>query len=85
MYTQAREQYTETWSVQSLDIVLGLVGGVSGVVWAVFAFTIDDFESFRFENALIGSIYPTSPFEGNLEDPANPSTSTVNTENEAKH
>ena len=62
LYTQSRSQYTITWSVQSLDIVLGLVGGVSGVVWAVFAYTIGDFEAFRYENALIGSIYPTSPF-----------------------
>ena len=65
--------------------MLGLVGGVSGVVWAVFAFTIGDFESFRFENALIGSIYPTSPFQSNSEDPHNLSASTINSEKEAKN
>lgn len=66
--------------------MLGLVGGVSGVVWAVFAFTIGDFESFKYENALIGSIYPTSPFKNNSEDSINPSASpNIQSEKEAKH
>lgn len=61
------------------------MGGVSGVVWAIFGFFIGDFESFKYENALIGSIYPTSPFGDNPEDSANPSASSSNSDKEAKH
>ena len=41
--------------------MLGLVGGLAGIVWAVMAILFGGYESFSFENSLIGSIYPTSP------------------------
>ena len=41
--------------------MLGLVGGLSGILWAVMAILFGGYESFMFENSLIGSIYPTSP------------------------
>lgn len=62
-WIQSRAQYTEVWSISSLDIVLGLVGGLSGIVWAFLAILLGSYETFKFENSLIGAIYPTSPQE----------------------
>ena len=60
-YQQSRAQISYTWSVDSLDLVLGLVGGLAGVIWPVLEIVFGGYESFRFENSLIGSVYPTSP------------------------
>ena len=59
-FIQSRVQYTNVWSIQSLDIVIGLVGGVSAVVWAVLDKLLGDYEKFMYENSIVGSIYPTS-------------------------
>ena len=49
------------WSVNSLDIVLGLVGGFVGLIWGVCSFVLGSYEAFKLENSLIGAFYPTSP------------------------
>jgi len=49
------------WSINSLDLVLGLVGGLSGIVWGFLLLVFGGYESFKLENSLIGSVYPTSP------------------------
>ena len=48
-------------AIDSLDQVLGLVGGLASIIWGVLALIFGHYESFRFENSLISSIYPTSP------------------------
>ena len=63
-------QYEEEWAVQSIDIVLGLVGGLSGIVWSLLAMLTAGYETFKFENSLIGAVYPTSPQEEMAEDGA---------------
>ena len=60
-WIQSRTQYQEQWSIDSLDIVLGVVGGFSGVVWSFLALIFGGYETFKFENSLIGAVYPTSP------------------------
>ena len=47
--------------MQSLDIVLGLVGGLSGIIWSVLALILGTYETFKLENSLIGAVFPTSP------------------------
>ena len=64
LWVQATEQYQETWAVESIDIVLGLVGGFSGILWSLLAMVFGGYETFKLENSLIGSIYPTSPHAG---------------------
>lgn len=44
--------------------MVGLVGGVAGVVWSVLGYTLGGYESFKYENSLVGNIYPTSPGGG---------------------
>ena len=60
-WLQAREQFKIEWAVQSLDFVLGLVGGLAGTLWALLGMLFGGYETFKFENSLIGAVYPTSP------------------------
>ena len=55
--------YNEQWSRVSLDIVLGIVGGLSGIVWGVLNLVFGGYETFKLENSLIGAVYPTSPHD----------------------
>ena len=58
---QARE-YTEIiWSIQSIDLILGLVGGFVGVIWTGLALLVGPYEEFKFQTSLVGSVYPVSP------------------------
>ena len=41
--------------------MLGLVGGLSGIIWSVMAMVLGGYQEFKFENSLIGQVYPTSP------------------------
>ena len=63
-WVQAPEQYHEIWAVESIDIVLGLVGGFSGILWSLLAILFGGYETFKLENSLIGAVYPTSPGGG---------------------
>jgi len=67
-FVQSRTQYKESWSIASLDIVLGLVGGLSGIVWGLLALVLGSYETFKFENSLIGAVYPTSPQDPPSDD-----------------
>ena len=60
-YVQARQVYTEEWAIQSLDIVLGIVGGFTGLLWSAISTLLGGYESFKFQNTLIGALYRTSP------------------------
>ena len=60
-YKQARQVYTEDWAIQSLDVVLGIVGGFTGLLWSALTVLLNGYESFKFDNTLIGALYPTSP------------------------
>ena len=54
--------YTEvTWSVSSMDATLGLVGGVSAMLWGGIGWLLEGYQAFTFKNDLISQIYPTSP------------------------
>ena len=66
---QSRQQIEVTWSIYSLDLVLGLVGGFTSIIWSFLGLIIAPYEDFRFNNSLIGSIYPTSPQRDEDEPP----------------
>ena len=61
------------WSISSLDIVLGLVGGFSSICWSFLAIILERYQTFKYENSLIGSIFPTSPGGGEHEKDILPS------------
>ena len=66
---QSRQQIEVTWSIISLDLILGLVGGFTSIIWSFLGLIITPYEDFRFNNSLIGSIYPTSPKRDKKEPP----------------
>ena len=61
IYVQSKVQYEEAWQIQSLDAVLGLVGGFVGLIWGTLSFFLGGYETFKLHNSLISAIYPTSP------------------------
>ena len=67
-YTQARQVYEMDVAIQSLDIVLGLVGGFTGLLWSALAILLGGYETFKLENSLIGAVYPTSPQKDEYDD-----------------
>ena len=66
---QSRRITNIEWSIQSIDIILGLVGGVSGIIWAALGLIIGPYEDFKFNNSVIGMIYPTAPMPDESEPP----------------
>ena len=55
--------------MDSLDLILGLLGGYSAILWGVVAYSLGGYESFKFNNSIIGAIYSASP-GGGEDDPA---------------
>ena len=45
---QSRAQQNTTWAITSLDMILGLVGGFTAMIWATLAFLIGPYEEFKF-------------------------------------
>ena len=43
---QDRGYYITSWSVSSLDLVLGLIGGFVGLIWDILGFSCSGYESF---------------------------------------
>lgn len=53
--------YLETkWSVRSIDILLGLIGGFTALIWDLLSRFLGGYESFSFSTALISEIYSTT-------------------------
>lgn len=46
--------------IQSLGLVLGLVGGLSGIIWGLLALLFGGYEQFKLENALIANVFHTA-------------------------
>ena len=58
---QSRKRYKTTYAVVSLDMILGMVGGITSVIWGMLAILISPYQDFALQQSLLGSIYPTSP------------------------
>ena len=50
-------------------MILGLVGGFTSLIWSCLAMVITPYEDFKFQNSLVGSVYPTSPQKDEDEPP----------------
>ena len=53
-------------------MILGVVGGLAGIIWALMGYSLGDYEQFKYDTSLVGSIYPTSPGGGSEETPDAP-------------
>ena len=66
---QSRKKIKTTWSIVSLDLILGLVGGITSIVWVTLGLLLSPYEEFKFNASLAGSVYPTSPQKDEDEAP----------------
>ena len=66
---QSRKSTDVMWSIQSIDLILGLVGGVSAIAWGAIGMFLASYQDFKFQNDLIGSIYATAPQRNEDEPP----------------
>ena len=57
------------WTIDSIDVILGLVGGVSGIIWTTLAMILAPYEAFKFNNSVIGMVYATAPQHDEKETP----------------
>ena len=67
-YQQSRVMNKYEWSRESLDIVLGLVGGFAGICWSTLSYLLASYQGFKYETSLISHIFPTSPGGGDYGD-----------------
>ena len=56
-FTQGRQTKIVSWTVKSLNDVIGQIGGYVALIWMVVKFIFDDYENFKFTNSLITRIY----------------------------
>ena len=47
--------------MSSFDLLMGIVGGISALLWTGTGWLLSTYQEFRFNNSIIGMIYPTSP------------------------
>ena len=57
----------------SLDILLGVVGGLSSIVWGFIALIFNGYEEFKLQNSLISKIYPVQKTSYDPKSKANKS------------
>ena len=60
-YSQSRKSNSLSYAINSLDLVLGLVGGFSSIVLVTMQIVLGGFENFRLQNTLIRHFYWTKP------------------------
>ena len=58
---QSSKQIKVSWAVNSFDSIMGLVGGISSLMWTGVGWLLKAYQKFRFNNSIIGMIYPTTP------------------------
>ena len=48
------QDYKEVeWTVQSIDVLLGIIGGFTGLLWDILGSSLDRYEAFKFGTSLI--------------------------------
>lgn len=59
-YSQSRTVNEAEYAINSLDILLGVVGGLSAVVWGGMSLVLDGYENFKLDHDLTSRVYPAS-------------------------
>ena len=50
---QNKRKIQTEWTITSFDLVLGLIGGFVGLIWDSLGFLLGNYESFKFNTAII--------------------------------
>jgi len=56
-FTQNAKQVVENWGFKTFDAVLSYLGGYLTVVWFFISLLAGGYQSFRFDNHLMKSLY----------------------------
>ena len=57
---QARPYSKTIVSTESLDNLLGIIGGFTALIWDIIYYMMSEYQSFQFNRSLIGEIYSTT-------------------------
>ena len=57
---QARSFDSVTWSLVSFDLIVGVIGGFTGLIWEILNYILGGYESFKFNKSVIEEIYTTT-------------------------
>ena len=60
-FSLSRSQFKSKWTVKSLNLVLGQIGGYTALLWMVITFVMTGFEGHKYTNSLISKIYVSTP------------------------
>ena len=68
-FTQSRKNITTQWSVDSIDLILGFIGGMSEVIWTILAGAMTSYLNFNFESGMIRNFYGISRMHPGSDTP----------------
>ena len=54
-------------AVDSLETIVAMVGGYIAILWSVLSYCIGDYQSFKYQNSVIGTVYDAT---SNVNEPA---------------
>ena len=57
------------WTIDSIDLILGFIGGMAGVIWAILAFMLGSYQNFAFENSMIQNFYSVGKYTTDEDEP----------------
>ena len=77
LWQQSRIQKQVQIAVKSLDIVLGLVGGLSGIIWGFLSLCLDSYSSFALQTTMVKSLYTATAPKSDDDDPVAPRDAVV--------
>ena len=52
--------YDVQWTAQSFDVLLGIIGGFTALLWGILSSSMENYESFKFGTSLISEMYTTT-------------------------
>ena len=59
-FLQSRKNVTTQWSIDSIDLILGFIGGMSEVIWIIVSFLLGSYLNFHYESSMIRNFYGSS-------------------------
>ena len=59
-YVQSRKATKQEYAIDSLDLILGFVGGLSAVIFYLMELVLGNFEDFKVHSMHLGSFYGTN-------------------------
>ena len=63
IFSQGRDLVKQKWTVKSINVVLGLIGGYTALLWMMITFVLSGYETHKFRSSLINSIFMRVPEE----------------------